>query len=401
MRVLLLNQFFPPDVAATGQLLADLADGFVQRGHEVHVLCSRRAYGGGAEIFPAESNQNGVHVHRVAATGFGRAGFAGRVIDYLSFYVLAVKRAMQLPRMDVCLCLTTPPFIAFLGCLLKRRRNTKLGLWTMDLYPEIAAALGALNREAWLYRRLANVARRIYAAADVVISLGEVMTDRLQRAGARAENITTVHNWVPRESVAGSPPADRQTVTLMYSGNLGLGHELETALQAFEKLSDAPNLRVRFVGHGKLRAKLEATVRERNLANVEFAPPCPLSELSAGLAGGDIHLVSQRSGTEGLLVPSKLYGVLAAGRAVLYIGPVGTEAARIVRESGAGRCIPPGDADRAASVLRDMIADTEIRRRMGAAAREYYESNFRRNRSVERIIEVIEAAVSAKRETCA
>lgn len=395
MRILLLNQFFPPDVAATGQLLADLADGLVRRGHEVHVLASRRAYSGGDEVYPAESRRNGAFVHRVAATGFGRSGFVGRVADYLSFYLLAVRRAMRLPRMDASVCLTTPPFIALVGCLLKQRRHTKLCLWTMDLYPEIAAALGALKPNSPLYRRLAGLARRVYSAADAVISLGEVMTRRLQQAGARAERITTVHNWVPGESVAHLPAADRQTMTLMYSGNLGLGHELETAMQAVYLLKEEKNLRVRFVGNGKLRVKLEAMARDMNLSNVEFAPPCPLAELSASLAKGDVHLVSQRPGTEGLLAPSKLYGVLAAGRAVLYIGPDDTEAAQIVRQSGAGICVPPGDAPGAAGALRDMLADASARRDMGRRAKAYYESNFGRDRSVERILDVVETTVAS------
>ncbi|MBN1555654.1 MAG: glycosyltransferase family 4 protein [Phycisphaerae bacterium] len=401
MNILLVNQFFPPDVAATGQLLADLADGLVRRGHEVHVLCSQRAYGGGGEMFPAESSRNGAHVHRVSATGFGRSGFVGRIVDYLSFYILATRRAMRLGRMDACVCLTTPPFIALVGCLLRRRRRTKLILWTMDLYPEIAAALGALKANSRLYRRLADVARRVYQAADAVISLGEVMTDRLRHAGARKDRISTVHNWVPGESVSYHPSKDSSTVTLLYSGNLGLGHELETALQAVAKLTDAKNLRVRFVGNGKLRARLQTMVQEMKLTNVEFAPPCPLSELSANLASGDIHLVSQRPGTEGLLVPSKLYGVLAAGRAVLYIGPDDTEAARIVRQSGAGQCVPPGDAAGAADALREMLADADARRRMGAAAREYYESHFGRDRSVGRIIDAVEATVCPGREAVA
>jgi glycosyltransferase involved in cell wall biosynthesis len=147
-----------------------------------------------------------------------------------------------------------------------------------------------------------------------------------------------------------------------------------------------------------LRAKLKTLAREMNLDNVEFAPPCPLPELSAGLAAGEIHLVSQRPGTQGLLVPSKIYGILAAGRAVLYIGPDDTEVARIVQDSGAGRCVPPGDVAAAATALRDMIADADARREMGLHARNYYESNFGRARSVGRIIDAIEATGSPGRE---
>lgn len=397
MRVLLLNQFFPPDVAATGQLLADLADGLACRGHEVHVLASRRAYGGGGTVFPAESRRGPVRVHRVSASGFGRAGLPGRLADYLSFYLLAAHRAMELPPMDACVSLTTPPFIALVGCLLRRRRGTKHVLWTMDLYPEIAAALGALRRDSRLYRFWAGVARRIYAGADGIISLGEEMTRRLQQAGAPPERIRTVHNWVPGEAVAFHPPVDCAAMTLLYSGNLGLGHELETALRAAAMLENRVAFRFRFVGDGKLRPRLQALAKEWNLTNVDFAPPRPLSELSASLAEGDVHLVSQRPGTEGLLVPSKLYGTLAAGRAVLYIGPEKTEVAEIVRQSGAGRIVAPGDVVGAAEALRDLLADADARRRMGRNARNYYEAHFGRDRSVRQIVEAVEHAAGREK----
>ena len=392
MRVLLLNQFYLPDVAATGQLLGDLAEELHRRGHEVHVLCSRRPYAGGREEFPPEQIIGGARVHRLAATGFGRAGFVGRILDYLSFYLLAVRRAMSLPRMDACVALSTPPFIALIGVLLKRRRKTKLICWTMDLYPGIAVALNLLREGGLLHRALAGVARRIYAAADAIIALGEVMASKLRRAGTKPEKITVVHNWVPGEVVRFREPLQREVVTLLYSGNLGMGHELDTAVRAAALLPDRSTLRLRFVGHGKMRKKLEHLVAELALERVEFAPPCPLRELSENLAGGDIHLISQRPGTEGLIVPSKVYGVLAAGRATLYIGPEGTEVARIIKQTDAGRVVPPGDINRTAEALRELVNDSDLRRAMGRRGRKYYEDHFTRRRGVVQIADVIESA---------
>ena len=392
MRVLLLNQFYLPDVAATGQLLGDLTEELHRRGHEVHVLSSQRPYAGGREEFPPEQIIGGARVHRLAATGFGRVGFVGRIFDYLSFYLLAVRRAMSLPRMDACVALSTPPFIALIGVLLKRRRKTKLICWTMDLYPDIAVTLGLLREGGLMHRALAGVARRIYTAADAVIALGEVMGSKLRRAGTEPEKITVVHNWVPGEAVQFREPQQREAVTLLYSGNLGMGHELDTAVHAAALLPDRSNLRLRFVGHGKMRKKLERLVAELALERVEFAPPCPLCELSVNLADGDIHLISQRPGTEGLIVPSKVYGILAAGRAVLYIGPEETEVAQIIKQSHAGRVVPPGDIDRTGEALRELMNDGDLRRAMGRRGREYYEDHFTRQRGVVQIADVIESA---------
>ena len=200
MRILLLNQFYPPDTAATGQLLADLAEGLVEQGHEVHVLCSRRMYGGGDTILAAKETLKGAYIHRVRATGFGRKVTAGRLIDYASFYVAAMWRAVLLPKMDVCLCLTTPPFIALIGLLLHQLKSTKMVLWTMDLYPEVAVAYGYLKKTSLVRRISAAISKSLYKASSCIISLGELMTERLIEAGASPGKIVTIHNWAPGHS---------------------------------------------------------------------------------------------------------------------------------------------------------------------------------------------------------
>jgi colanic acid biosynthesis glycosyl transferase WcaI len=391
MRILLVNQFYPPDVAPTGQFLRDVAVQLADRGHEVHVLASRRAYSGGTHAFPAEEVRDAARVHRVSATGFGRAGLAGRAADYLSFYLLAARRVAQLPRMDVCVCLTTPPFISLLGAGLRRLRGARLVLWTMDLYPEIAVAFGLLREGGYPHRLLRAVAGRVYRAADAVVSLGEVMTQRLTAAGVQPEKIVTVHHWAPGEGITPHEGATGGPVTLLYSGNLGLGHELETALEAVAALPNRDGIRLRFVGEGKLKKILEDRARRLGLSCVTFAPPYDLANLSENLAGGDIHLISQRPGTQGLIVPSKLYGSLAAGRAVLYIGPSDTEVARIVHEARAGLIVAPGDVPAAAEALRKMIDDPEQRRTMGRRGRDYYLEHFGRLRGTARIADAIEA----------
>ncbi len=201
MRILFLNQYYIPDVAATGQLLADVAEELAAQGHEVHVICSRRTYSGGPAKYAASDVINGVHVHRVGATGFGPGRAVGRMIDYLSFYALATWRALRLAQMDVCVALTTPPFIALIGLMLRRLRGTKVVVWMMDVYPEVAVAFDVLSERSLLRRLLARVSRRIYRAAVAVISLGEVMTERLMEAGVPRDKITVVHNWAPGEAV--------------------------------------------------------------------------------------------------------------------------------------------------------------------------------------------------------
>jgi len=214
MRILLLNQFYKPDTAATGQLLADVAERLVECGHEAHVICGCRRYNGESWAPTKCETINGVRIHRVATTGFGRVRMAGRLIDYVSFYFTAAWRALTLPRPDVCLSLTTPPFIALIGWGLSKLRRTRSVLWVMDVYPEIAVAYHVLPPHCLVYRALTRLNRRLYRNATAVISLGEVMTQRLQEAGAKAEQVYTVHNWVPGEAIA---TADHEAPALVAS----------------------------------------------------------------------------------------------------------------------------------------------------------------------------------------
>ncbi len=400
MKILLLNQFYPPDVAASGQLLADLAERLTLAGHEVHVLCSCRTYGGGTEKYPVEQIINGVSIHRVAAAGFGRGRIIGRLLDYISFYILAAWKAVFLPRMNICVALTTPPFIALCGVMLGFLKGTRLILWTMDLYPEVAVAYGVIKKGGLLHRFLACLSKWTYRRASHIISLGEVMTTKLIEAGAKAEKITTVHNWVPKEVVRqisrdNSALRDEWNldgqVTLMYSGNAGLGHELDTVVHAARKAAEKVNLQVLFVVNGKMREPLNKLATELGLNCIKFRPPVALNRLSDVLAVGDIHLVYQKPGTQGLIVPSKLYGVLAAGRPTLFIGPDDCEPAIILRRSKAGIIIKSGDVDGIADAIGKLSRDKQLRLSMGSRARRYYESNFGRDRSTSTIVEAIKA----------
>jgi hypothetical protein len=201
MRILFINQFYKPDTAATGQLLADIAESLVERGHDVHVICSRHRYDGSNDAPAPDENVEGLTVHRVFSTRFSRKTLPGRTIDYLSFYISATWRALVLPKPDVCVSLTTPPFISLIGLMLSKLKGTQSVIWVMDIYPEIAVEYNVIRRKSLSYLILNRISRILYRNAAAVISLGETMTEQLQTFGARSGNLHTVHNWVPGKSV--------------------------------------------------------------------------------------------------------------------------------------------------------------------------------------------------------
>lgn len=232
-------------------------------------------------------------------------------------------------------------------------------------------------------RAMRTAARGVYRSADRIISLGSCMTERLSRAGVGPARIATVHNWVPGESVR-PVPLDRtdDRFLVMYSGNMGMGHEFETMLDAAAMLRGDRSVEFRFVGGGKRRAEVEAGASRRSLDNVRFMEPVPLGGLSALLGSAGVHLLSMRPGLEGMLVPSKVYGILAASRPAVMVGSTENEAARLLRSSGAGFVIPVGDAAGLCRAVGRLKDEPGLARSMGRAGRLHYDTRLGRDRSV-------------------
>ncbi len=394
--VQLLNQYYPPSEAPTGLLVADLAERLAARGHDVTVLASRRAYEDPRRSFPAREERRGVHVRRVRTTGFGRGGALGRLFDYGTFLAGATARLGLGRRADVVVALSTPPMIATAAVACARARGARAVYWVMDVYPDVAFALGVLSARSPAGRLLARLARYTLRRADRVVALGEAMAAILRSSGAL--DVEVVPNWVAGEPIA--PDLDAATwraewgwtgkLVLLYSGNLGLAYEFDTVLGAAGLLRDRADIRFAFVGRGPRRAEVEATVRRSALTNVELRDPIGRAQLAEGLAAGDVHLVTLRPELAGLLVPSKIYGTLAAGRPIVYVGPAASEVGELVKGARCGVWIEPGDAAGLADALRAYAADPERRDAEGRRARQVHEERFADGRSLDRLVQVVE-----------
>lgn len=397
MRVLLVNQFYPPDMAPTGQCLHDLARCLVSRGHSVEVLCSRGSYEGGGAAYPAFEVVDGVQVSRLAAFSFGRRG-AGRAADYASFLLAAGWRgALGGARYDVTVCLTTPPYV---GWVVPRALGGRAGAvvqWVMDLYPEVLAAHGALGSGGLLFRALRGLSRRQLSRSALVLALGGRSRERVLSAapGARVEAVPL---WDPFEE-APSAAAVREwrarrgwgegDVALLYSGNMGLGHRLGEFLEA--SLRTGPGVAWGFAGGGARRGEVEAFVGAHPSARVALLPYVGREELSASLAAADVHLLSVRSPWQGLIVPSKLQAAFALGRPVVYVGPSDAEPAEWVAESGGGWAVGEGDVAGLVAAVAAASSAAE-RARRGEAGRAFALRRFSRAANTARIAELLEGA---------
>ena len=179
-------------------------------------------------------------------------------------------------------------------------------------------------------------------------------------------------------------------LTLLYSGNLGIGQDIATVLRALAQLNGTVDLRMLIVGGGKGLPPVRKLASQLQLSQVEFRKPVPLYKLPGLLAEGDIHVICQKPGTEGLLVPSKIYSTLLAGRPTLFVGPPNCEAARIVCDSQSGIVVEPGDIERTRHALMTLVHSMTTREEMGFNARAYYETLFGRERSISRLVGILE-----------
>jgi colanic acid biosynthesis glycosyl transferase WcaI len=348
MKVLLLNQFFAPDPAPTGQLLADVAREIAARGHSVAVVCATKA--------PPEAN---IRVLRAPSTPFSRTHW-GRLLSYASFYVGALWRGLCVSHADVAVTLTTPPLLCLIGTALKKLRGFRHVIWEMDVYPDIAEAVGVLtpgSLPARVIGALADYGRR---NADGVIALGPCMRERLIARGVPASRIRTVENWADGALIRPRPFPAPEPLVLLYSGNLGLAHDIDTLAGAADRLKDDHRFRFVFAGSG---------VRRGGISSARWMPYQDREDLSAHLAACHVGLVTQTPRSLGAVVPSKLYALMAAGRPVLFIGPRQATPARVIERCQCGWQIDPGDSAALTNLLELLAASPQLVQEAGVRAR--------------------------------
>ncbi len=388
MRILLLNQFFWPDSAATSQLLTDVARALANEGHEVHAIA------GGCDYAGADSDRRpDVHIHRPPAIGFARGRFA-RPASYVSFLLTATFTGLVIPRPDIVVSLTTPPLISLLGAMLKSFRGARHFIWEMDVYPDIAIDLKMFSQSSLIARVTRFLSDRARRHADGVIALGECMRTRLLSHGIPAQRISVADNWADGSRIfpiARPAKSHDEPLTVMYSGNLGMAHDVETIYQAMFALRGDTRFQFVFAGAGPRRPEFEKRASGDALTNVEFRAYSTRQSLGESLACGDIGLITQIPVTLGSVVPSKIYGLMAAGRPVLFIGPKESTPAQIIKRFDCGWQIECGNSDALCRLLLDLKADPTAVSDAGQRARAAFDRHFDLAQGVGRICSIIGA----------
>ena len=372
MRVLLLNQFFWPDSAATSQLLTDLATGLKDIGHEVHVICAAEGYA----LADASADDPGVIIHRVNSLPFVR-GKLGRALSYASFFVSCAWRGLLMPRVDLVLTLTTPPLLSIIGMALKKLRGSRHFIWEMDVYPDVAVDLNYIKSGGLVERMAGFLLDSSRAKSDGILALGECMQKRLLARGIPGSKVHVADNWANGKLIRPVPrPYSSKSLTLLYSGNLGLAHDIDTVFETMDKLRTDPRFRFVFAGGGLLRDSLRAKCQQAAITSAEFKPYSERHNLAERLANCDLGLITQREACLGSVVPSKTYGLLAAARPIIFIGPAESTVATIIKRFKCGWQVDNGDVNGLVSLLKILVSQPGRLQAAGKAARIAFETHY-------------------------
>lgn len=390
VRYTFVNRYYKPDHSATSQLLTDLAEHLASLDWCVRVLSSNQLYQDADARLPSKEALSGVRIRRLAGTRFGRGASLGRAIDYLVFLFGATTWLVRnTRRTDVIIAKTDPPFLGMAALIAAKLRRASIVVWHQDIFPDAAYA-SDLGLPRFLRPVLDRVRNCIVRNAVANVAIGSIMAERLTAIDPRSR-VTLIHNWAPFGVIQSLPPEANSLrkdwgfegkFVVGYSGNMGRVHEFETILSAAAIVRNDPAIAFLLVGDGARRQELEDRIRTLGLENISMRPYQPLERLAESLSVPDVHLVTLHPRLEGIVVPSKFYGILAAGRPVIFVGDLNGEIARLVRQFECGLAIETGDAQQLASSVKNLASRPDTCQMMAEHALAASRANLGREHSL-------------------
>ena len=374
VHILLLNEYFPPDTSATAKFAAQVAES-LSASHRVTVLAGRPSYDPSERhphYFLRREVSGNLAVERVGSTAYPRFAMRRRISNYLTYLSLAIPRALSIPS-DVVLAMTDPPIEGIAGALVAHFSDRPFVYNIRDMYPDMAVG-GSIVRPGSFTARWEAMHRWALRRAARVIVLGEDMRDRIVAKGVDAARVVISRDGVTIPETVPSPenPVAREIrgdfrFALVHAGNLGFYGAWQTLISAVRMLENE-GVGLVFIGEGAMKPQVEAMAQ--GCRAIHFLPFRPASEVPLVLSSGDMHVVTVKRGLEGVVVPSKLYPTLAAGRPVLGVAPEETDVVRIIRRTGCGISANPDDAASVAEAIRSVLHDSKQLETMARRARE-------------------------------
>jgi len=376
-KLLIYAHYYIPDVASTGQILRELAEGMIEE-FDITIVCVVPSYTGKvAEEYKKKmfykEEINGVNVIRIRVPEFSKSNKISRVKNILSYFIGAMIATFKVGKMDYVYSISQPPILGgLLGVWGKWMKRAKYIYNIQDFNPEQTMAVG-YSENKLILKTMMWFDKFSCKQADKVIVVGRDMIETLigRFKGRKVPNHTFINNWIDEKEIY-PLPADHEKVVafkkkyglqdkfiIMYSGNLGLYYDLENLMNVIEKFKAREDVVFAFVGEGTIREKLVQYKEKHNLQNVKFIPYQDKSDLIYSLNAGDVHWCLNAKGIKGVSVPSKLYGIIAAGKPILGALEEGSEARLIIEETQCGYVTEPGNYEQIEVMIQKYLNEKE------------------------------------------
>ena len=406
--LLIYAHYYYPDVASTGQILTELAEGLKESFHTT-VICTVPSYTGKVSQYYRKhkyyyENINGVDVLRIRVPEFRKNFAPSRIVNIVSYFFSAVAATFRVERQDYVFTISQPPVLGgLLGVIGKHLKKARLIYNIQDFNPEQVKAVEFTNNKLIL-NTMMLMDKHSCKAADKVIVVGRDMIDTLhQRFGEKMVPYAYINNWIDEKEIYPLPEGDAgvqkfrkrygldNRFVMMYSGNIGLYYDLPNLLKLIAQFQQEKEVVFAFIGEGSVLEELKEYQQKHQLENVVFIPYQEKKDLIYSLNAGDVHFVMNAKGIKGVSVPSKLYGVMAAGKPVLGILEEGAEARLIVEEAECGRVVSPEDYEAIRNLILEFIQkrNSEELACMGEKGRNYLVRHLTKDVSIKKYCDEI------------
>lgn len=392
--VTVVCQLFHPELISTGQTLTELVEELARLGIRLSVIAGQPTVLAGTPKVPSLIEHHGIPIHRTWSTRLPKTSAAGKLLNLTTFFLSASWRILRKHRHSQLLLLTNPPYLPLLGWLCSLLRRQRFGVILFDIMPEQAESLGFLRPGGLLAKGWRRFNRLWYPRADYAVVLSEDMLEgALDNAllrgtsaepGARART-HIIHVWSDDRVIQPIPKSDsteaarlgvRDRFVVQYSGNHARFHDIETLLEIASRVAPDDGITLQFIGEGQKKRLVDERLRATPRPHWYSSSYVEKAMLPDSLAMADLGVVAQLPGQERVCYPSKLLGIMAAGRAVLAICPPGCAMARMIREHRIGYVVANGDADAGVDALRHARDHREEVDAMGARAAHLLRERF-------------------------
>lgn len=405
--ILIISQTYPPDAAAVGQHMSELAAGLVRRGHEVTVVSSARGYEDPSKRYKRREERDGVLLERLRASSFGKRTVLARIAGVVGFAFGVIWKLLTCDPPDLVVFSTSPPLIGVVVRVAASARRVPTAFWAMDLNPDQLLALGMIRGGSLRARILEALNRFALAGPSLVIALDQYMAKRLRARNVVRGELAIVPPWAPETIPDDAEPGesakrfrDAHKLTdkfvVMYSGNHSPSNPLSTLLDAAVALRSRDEIQFVFVGGGHGKAEVEAYKARFDLANVHSLPYQPRESLHASLSAGDLHVVSLGTAMVGIIHPCKVYGAMAVARPVLFFGPAESHVGDLIAQGSIGVQIEHGDVASAVAAIEDLARGGAVQRdAVGVRGQQMIANGLSTAASVSRIADLLETTIAA------